>query len=122
MTCVQLSTQVDIYSFGIVLWEIVTGERPLRGQTRELRVPEECPPEVDALISRCMAADPAARPSAKDIHEALLAIPYPASTRGAHRACPVPHAHHNDVMLFCNPLLLLNADLQFIPKAQNSLY
>ncbi len=27
----------QIFSFGVVLWEIVTGERPLRGQTRELR-------------------------------------------------------------------------------------
>ena len=28
---------LQIFSFGVVLWEIVTGERPLRGQTRELR-------------------------------------------------------------------------------------
>lgn len=30
-------------SFGIVLWEIVTGEIPTRGTMRDPKVPDECP-------------------------------------------------------------------------------
>jgi hypothetical protein len=73
----RCTEKVDIFSFGVVLWELVTGERPLRGQTRELRVPAECPAEVDRLIARCMHADPSMRPSAKEIHEELMSIQYP---------------------------------------------
>ena len=39
----QCTQAVDLYSFGVVLWEIVTGERPQRGSLRPPRVPEECP-------------------------------------------------------------------------------
>lgn len=33
----RCSEKVDIYSFGVVLWELATAERPQRGQLRELR-------------------------------------------------------------------------------------
>ena len=38
------STPADIYSFGVVLWELVTGESPVRGNARDVLVPSECPP------------------------------------------------------------------------------
>ncbi len=44
------SSQVDSYSFGVVLWELITREHSERGNWRPVRVPEECPAEVDALL------------------------------------------------------------------------
>lgn len=63
--------QADSYSLGVVLWELVTGETPTRGSMRPVRVPEECPADVAALIAQCMAAAPADRPSAADIGQRL---------------------------------------------------
>ncbi len=44
--------QVDIYSFGVVLWEIVTQDRGRRGQLRQTKVPEECPAQIETLIDQ----------------------------------------------------------------------
>ena len=59
--------QIDIYSLGVVFWEIVTGERPLRGCLRHFQVPEECSPAISALIDECMHEDPALRPSSLEV-------------------------------------------------------
>jgi len=69
----RCSEKVDIFSFGVVLWEIVTGESPARGRLRSVRVPEECSEAVADLIAACMEADPADRPSAREIVEMLSA-------------------------------------------------
>jgi hypothetical protein len=45
----QCHISPQIFSFGVVLWELVTGERPLRGQTRELR----CVPVVASVTRAC---------------------------------------------------------------------
>ncbi|CAL8471975.1 g11517 [Coccomyxa elongata] len=63
----ECSEKADIWSMGVVLWEIVTGERPHLRQLRPLRVPEECPAEIEQAINACRQLDPAARPSALDI-------------------------------------------------------
>ena len=58
--------QVDSFSFGVVLWEIITKEQTHRGNWRPVRVPEECPAEVESLLK--------ARPESQT-HSRTLAFP-----------------------------------------------
>ena len=53
----KCNSSADVYSFGVVLWEICTGEIPVRGRMRPLRVPEECPQAVADLIQACLWTD-----------------------------------------------------------------
>lgn len=67
----KCTEKADIYSFGIVLWEICSGEAPERGRLRDLGVPEECPAEVRQLILECLEARPSLRPTALQLVERL---------------------------------------------------
>jgi serine/threonine-protein kinase len=80
--------RTDIYAMGVILYQIYTGQVPFRGETfaevlaKQLTlVPErpsthaELPAELDALIMRCLAKDPAERPqSARELGDELARV------------------------------------------------
>lgn len=67
----KCSEKVDIYSFGVVVWEICSGEVPVRGDMRALKAPEDCPGEIVELQRRCVSEDPGDRPTADEIVQVL---------------------------------------------------
>ncbi|KAF5399393.1 hypothetical protein PHET_07566 [Paragonimus heterotremus] len=73
------SLKVDVWSYGVLLWELLTGEIPYNnvdstaiiwgvGSERlHLHIPETCPTELRILIKRCRNIKPRSRPSFKQI-------------------------------------------------------
>lgn len=64
---------MDVYSFGVIMWEVVSHEQPSRGRMRDLKVPQECPADINDLINRCLSEDPVDRPSARETYDVLKA-------------------------------------------------
>ncbi|CAN6486071.1 unnamed protein product [Victoria cruziana] len=74
-----VSEKVDVFSFGIALWEILTGEEPysdmhcgaiiggILNNTLRPAVPDWCDPEWRKLMEECWSPEPGSRPSFKDI-------------------------------------------------------
>ncbi|KAL6622549.1 hypothetical protein ACP70R_032428 [Stipagrostis hirtigluma subsp. patula] len=90
----RVSEKVDVFSFGIVLWEILTGEEPyanmhcgaiiggIVNNTLRPRIPENCDPEWRKLMEQCWSANPDARPSFTEVTDRLRAMPAVLQPRG----------------------------------------
>ena len=60
----RATEKIDIWSFGVILWEIVSGSIPHVGQ---LVMPRSSPVVVQHLFHQCTAEDPTLRPTAAEI-------------------------------------------------------
>ncbi|KAH6836667.1 hypothetical protein C2S53_005418 [Perilla frutescens var. hirtella] len=79
----KVSEKVDVFSFGIVLWEILTGEEPyanmhygaiiggIVNNTLRPMIPSYCDSEWRLLMEQCWAPNPVVRPSFTEIASRL---------------------------------------------------
>jgi tetratricopeptide (TPR) repeat protein len=106
---IRLDARADVFALGCVLYECLTGERAFGGDDtmavlakvllmsapQVVAVRPTVPKELDALIERMMAKDPAARPTLEEVARTLTTIaatahaqtdvgPAPAERKGPH--------------------------------------
>ncbi|KAL9441043.1 hypothetical protein AB3S75_019669 [Citrus x aurantiifolia] len=90
----------DVYSFGVILWELCTMQQPWGGmnpmqvvgavgfQHRRLDIPDNLDPAVADIIRKCWQTDPKMRPTFTEIMAALKPLQKPITSSQVPR--PVP--------------------------------
>lgn len=81
----RMSKAVDVYSWGVIVWEMYSGCRPFAGMShsqvlhaigmgRQLQLPEHMPKGLRDLLEACMARDPAKRPPFSEVLDRVVQL------------------------------------------------
>jgi serine/threonine protein kinase len=76
-----LTAAADIYSLGLILFELLAGRLPPEGVRRPSQVASGLPAYLDEVVEQCLEPDPANRPRAEDVRDRLIE-----GMQGAHLA------------------------------------
>ncbi|XP_038058364.1 uncharacterized protein LOC119729727 [Patiria miniata] len=82
----QVTAKSDIFSYAVVIWELITGKVPheekdvleilkaVRENKERLKIPSECPDSLADLMVRCWDADYRHRPSMEEVLQRLVEL------------------------------------------------
>ncbi len=92
----ELSPMFDIFAFGVVIWEMLTGSVPYEGmgyqaivyhvchQKKRLEIPADCPAHLAQLMTLCWQDDHKKRPNIDDV---ISVLEEPYTKEEHHRMC-----------------------------------
>jgi len=74
----KYSEKADVYSFGIIMWEVITRKQPFAGRNfmgvsldvlegRRPQIPGDCPEAVAKMVKKCWHNKPHKRPSMEEL-------------------------------------------------------
>ncbi|KAG9459192.1 hypothetical protein H6P81_003700 [Aristolochia fimbriata] len=98
----------DVYSFGVILWELSTLQQPWGGmnpmqvvgavgfQHRRLDIPDDMDPAIADIIKRCWQTDPKLRPSFSEIMGVLKPLQKPITNTPVTRQRAAPAVTSSD--------------------------
>jgi serine/threonine protein kinase len=81
----KYSYKSDVFSFGVTLWEMLTGTQPWEGldhfdvmlrvfHGERLAIPHDLPVPLQELLAACWQHEPSARPDMVQVHERLCKV------------------------------------------------
>jgi len=124
--------KADVYSYGIILWEMLTGDIPYRGlrdiqvamavvnQNNRPKIPKNCPQNLSNFIRVCWSADPKKRPDFHTIVRALEsgAISFPGTDISQLKAYVSQFATPNIQIVDSYYSTPIESEIQTIPSSQ----